>query len=64
MASVNLLFAFYRFQTNIKYRLARAKREALVNILIVYSNKIHLCQKATATRAAEKAIGLISKKKR
>ena len=36
----------------------------LVNILIVYSNKIHLCQTATATRTAEKAIGLISKKKR
>ena len=36
----------------------------LVNILIVYSNKIHSCQTATATRTAEKAIGLISKKKK
>ena len=42
--------------------LARAKRQALVNILIVYSNKIHSYQTATATRTAEKAIGLISEK--
>ena len=44
--------------------LARNKPEALVNILIVYSNKIHSCQTATAPRTAEKAIGLISKKKK
>ena len=46
--------------------LARNKPEALVNILIVYSKKIHSCQTATATatRTAEKAIGLIRKKKR
>ena len=44
--------------------LARNKPEALVNILIVYSNKIHSCQTATAPKTAEKAIGLISKKKK